>query len=470
MGNEDKQMLIEGIAEQMVLSTYADAKNILIFGVDLEGSVDTEAVSLSVSKTVEQFPCFVSSAGLSGRAGGRRLVWMPHPESTPELNLSELGVAGSSDSFEEALLARLDDSLNKDWNLLNTMPTEFHLIRVSERLHTLLFLVHHAAADGWTSAEFLKEWAAGYHEIITGRRPHWSPLARRASSQKAEREALRRNILKDLLFIGRLSARSRVNRQSFPDADPVGLSGVEHHIKTILSEEQTSHVMEIVEKERTAFVDLLVRAMNSALDQWNAARNIPPGVMTTGLTVQMRKRYGSAEAPMNSSAIYLTSHPEERRDSARFIRSLSSQRVNQFRTGVDVKIARAAYSLSDVLRILPLGARCKAAYSFVQRSPFCMQISYIGSGSPRFRRGRKTKEFQVTKPGGLDVTELHGIGCKLALDIPLRLWAGFYRNRLKLLLTAKGQHFNRAESESFLDLAAKILLENPFSPTASALT
>jgi hypothetical protein len=269
-------------------------------------------------------------------------------------------------------------------------------------------------------------------------------------------------VLEDLRFIVQEYPNSRADRQVFPEAGSRGVCGSEHHIKKVLSVELTSAVLEIVENHNVAFVDLLVRAMNIALDTLNAERGIPPGVTTTGLTVQMRKRHGPTDAPVNSSAVYFRSTPEQRADSAQFVRSLSAQRINQFRNKTDVKIASAAYTLSNFIRVLPLTARQKIVHSFLQHLPFNMQISLLGTGSPRFKRGRQSKDFSVTKPGGLDVVELHGIGHELALNIPLILWTGFYRNRLKLLLSSKGRYFDRTQSERFLNLVSSLLTETPF--------
>lgn len=463
MVTQDKPMLVEGVCEHMVLSTYGGAKNVIIFGADLEGPVELDAANKALEKALEHFPHFVSSVGLTGGFGRKSLVWIPKTDFKPDLRASDLVLGNPQEPFEDALLLALDKSLNKDWNLFRTMPTEFHLLRLSDERNTIIGLVHHAAADAWTTAEFMKEWSASYHEIITGRRPLWYRLAAAANRPKPDRESLQRTVMQDLRFIAREYPNSRAGAQIFPETGSRGVCGSEHHIKTFLSEELTSAVLQIVENRKVAFVDLLVRAMNLALDTLNAARGIPPGITTTGLTVQMRKRHGPTDAPVNSSAVYFKSSPEERADSAQFVRSLSAQRISQFRSRMDVKIASAAYTFSRFIRVLPLNIRQKLVYSFLQHIPFNMQISLLGTGSPSFKRGRQSKDFSVTKPGALDVVEVHGIGHELALNIPLILWTGFYRNRLKLLLSAKGRYFDRTQSERFLSLVARLLPDDPFS-------
>ncbi len=462
MVTDNKPMFVEGVCEHMVLSTYGGAKNVIIFGADLVGPLEFDAANKAVAQALRYFPHFVSSVQLTGSLGRKALVWQPEHDFTPELRPSDLELGNPEVPFEDAMLLALTPSLNKDWNLLQTMPTEFHLLRTSEKRHTFIGLVHHAAADGWTAAEFLKEWAAAYHEIITGSKPLWYRLAVVGNRSKRDRESLKQTLWEELRFFTKEYPNSRQGKQIFPEVGSRGICGSEHHVKTLLSPELTSTVLEIAENRRVAFVDLLVRAMNIALDTLNAERGVPPGITTTGLTVQMRKRHGPTDAPVNSSAVYFRSHPEERSHSVQFMRSLSAQRINQFRTKMDVKIASAAYTFSKFTRALPLRLRQRLVYSFLQHIPFNMQISLLGTGSPKFKRGRQSKDFSVTKPGALDVVEVHGIGHELAINIPLILWAGFYRNRLKLLLSAKGRYFDRAQSERFLSLVARLLPEDPF--------
>jgi hypothetical protein len=170
---------------------------------------------------------------------------------------------------------------------------------------------------------------------------------------------------------------------------------------------------------------------------------------------------------MNSAVIYLKAEPDDRVDSAGFVQLIKELRLKHFGNRMDVKIAQGASNLSEVLRILPLRVRRKVARLISRRTRFTMQISCLGSLTPGgHERGKQWQDFTDSNIGDLFVSEIHGIGHALALDIPVRIWAWFLRDRLKLLLTAKGRHFSRSGAQELLDLIVETLMEDPFGKAA----
>ncbi len=146
-GNEKKNMeVLDGMAELMVLSNYGPAKNIILFGVGLEGPLDEDVMRGALKKALDGFPRFLSGVREHRYVGGNRLVWKDQTDQEIPLQCSEFRIPDESISFEDCLLAHLAPSLNKDWDLLRTVPTEFHLLRHGKGRHSFIALVHHAAA------------------------------------------------------------------------------------------------------------------------------------------------------------------------------------------------------------------------------------------------------------------------------------------------------------------------------------
>ena len=61
----------------------------------------------------------------------------------------------------------------------------------------------------------------------------------------------------------------------------------------------------------------------------------------------------------------------------------------------------------------------------------------------------------LTSTGDLSITEVHGVGYKLLSSTPLLLIVYSFRGRLNLVLHATGTLFTRRESDEFMDIMMK---------------
>ncbi len=447
----------------MVLSTYAEAKNAIVFGIELEGALEQEAMKVALAIAVTKFPQFLCRVEPTGSFFGKRLVWASDPEVQSELIVSGLDTADTSDSLQDALLRHLDDSLHKEWDLLKTVPTEFHLISLAEDRHCFILLVHHAAADAWTLSQFIRELLGCYQETVTGEKPTWAEQPGRASRLRRRVANPKRSFLRDLLFVARLAANARLRKQPFRKVRSNLGTCEEHHTRAKLSCDETERIQRIASEANVPTLDLLVAATNRAMDKWNASHDMPAGTITTAITVQMRNRYGPRNAPVNSSAIYLRSRSGERTDPAEFVRLTAGRRTRELRSRSDVRAAQASRTLADAVRFLPLSARKKTMYSFLKRPLFSLLITFLERGWPEFGSRRLSGDtYLEAELCGMEVTDLYAVGHRLAIRTPLRVWGIMFRNRLHLLLTASGNHFSRSDAEVLTDLVAETLLENPF--------
>jgi len=454
--------VLDGVSELWVFSNYPEAKNIMLSGFDLEGPISTEAMNLALKNVLRGFPEFSSGVRESRIQGERRLVWVLDPDFQPQLRLSNLETSDSSLPSQHSLLLHLGQSLEKDWDLLRTVPTEFHLIRLADGRRSLLTLAHHAAADGWTLSAFYKELLARYHEIMTGEEPEWAHESDYTSSAKKQLVELKRQRWRDALFFSHNFLSQYISRPALPKGSGKQKEVGAHYVKSVLTPEETDRVVKNASRFGSPFMDALVGGMGTAVDKWNASLNIPPGNTVICVSVQMRGRFGEPEAPNNTSAIVLKLSPTDRTNPELYSRSVAGQRQEQLDTLFDVRTWQAGCSLADAVRVLPLSARQRIVH-FVFQTPLTpILMAPFGILWPETKGGWRTGDSYLTRVGELVLTQFHTMPYKMGYRCPLILGAFTFRKRLTLQLVASASHFTRTEAERFVNLLADVLVENPF--------
>ncbi|MCX5873747.1 MAG: hypothetical protein NTY51_11035 [Deltaproteobacteria bacterium] len=455
--------VLDGMSELMVLSNYPEAKNIMIFGFDLEGAVDTDAMNLALRYALPSFPEFSSSVKERRINGERCLTWFLDPDFNPEFRLSNMDTTDSSLGFQHSLLQSLDQSLEKDWDLLRTVPTEFHLIRLPNGRSSLLTLVHHAAADGWTLASFYRELLAHYHRIMTGGDPEWAHDYDPASSVKNRMVELKRTRWSDAVFFVKKSLSPYITKPTLPKGSGKLQEVGVHYVKSVLTPEQTDRVVKNVSRRGSPFIDALVGGMASAVDKWNASLNISKlGNIVICVTVQMRGRFGETEVASNSSSLIVKLRPGERTNPELFSRTVSERRQEESDSLADVRAWLAGCTLADAVRSLPLTARQRIVHFLCQMPLIPILIAPFGMMWPEIKGGRRTGDSYLKQAGGLNLTEFHTIPYKLGYRCPLILAGYTFRKRLNLGIIASANYFTRAETERFVNLLGDVLVEDPF--------
>lgn len=465
MGNVPR--VLDGLSEIMVLSNYPDAKNIMLFGFDLEGRLDIEVMNSALNQTIESFPQFAGCVKQTRISGKWYLTWARDPDFKPELRVSEMVEADPAVPSQRSLLRHLHQSLEKDWDLLRVTPTEFHAIRRSEERHTLLALVHHAAADGWTLSLFFKELLACYHRILTGREPAWAGQADSSSGVKTQLVQLNTGKWRDALFLARSSIIMRAAKPLIPRGSGQLQGSGNHYVKSILTREETASIVAKLSRAKRPFMDVLVGALGTAVDEWNADLNIPRGAIAICVTVQMRGRFGASQTPSNSSSVVLKFGPRERSHPEEFSQRVAERREEQFDSLYDAKIVKATDTLVDAMRRLPLTARQRIAHSLCQMPVIPLLIAPFGLMWPEVKNGRRTGDSYLIEAGDLDLTEFHAIPYKLGYHCPLILGAYTFRRRLNLQLMSLVSHYTSDETERFMDLLVKVMLDHPFGTSTN---
>ncbi|MGC8603798.1 MAG: hypothetical protein ACP5VS_08935 [Desulfomonilaceae bacterium] len=462
MKPEQPPKVLDGMSELMVLSNYPDAKNIMLFGFDLEGSVNVEALNLALRKTLLNFPQFSSSVKEFRVRGERRMVWNQEPDFQPTLRVSNMETPHNSIAFQNLLLLHLDKSLEKDWDLLHTAPTEFHLIRLPQGHSSLLTLVHHAAADGWSLSAFYQELLAYYHRIVTDQEPEWASESLHAPSLKKGMVQRRRRIWSDALFVAKKTLSSYFARPTLPKGSAKKKEKGVHYFKSVLTPEQTNNFVNHVSRHGGPFTDGLVGGLACAVDQWNEFLNLPKGNIVICVTVQLRGRFGESEAPTNTSSLVLKFKPSERINPELFSKSVALRRQNQLDSLFDVQTWQAGCSLATAIRGLHLSVKQRIVHLVCQMPIIPILIAPFGMMWPEIKDGRRTGDSYLKQAGGLILNEFHAIPYKLGYRCPLILGAYTFRKRLNLQLMASASHFTRTEAECFMKLLAEVLVKEPF--------
>lgn len=470
MTTETASRELDGLSEIMVLSNYPDAKNIMLFGFDLVGSLDIEAMNSALNRVMESFPQFASSVKQKKVSGKWYMTWERDPHFNPELRVSQLVEPDRSVPFQRSLLRHLHQSLEKEWDLLRVNPTEFHAVRVTEERHTLLALVHHAAADGWTLSWFFHELMACYHRIVTGKNPEWADQADYPAGIKSQLVELKTGNLRDALFLAGSSLKARTSKPLTPKGSGRQQGPGNHYVKAVLTREETAGIVAKLSRARIPFMDVLVGALGTAVDEWNANLNIPRGPISICVTVQMRGRFGNPEAPSNSSSIVLKFAPSERTNPEDFSQRVADRRNEQFENLYDAKIVKATETLVDGMRRLPLSARQRIAHSVCHMPVIPLLIAPFGLMWPEIKNGRRTGDSYLRTAGDLEFTEFHAIPYKLGYHCPLILGAYTFRGRLNLQLMSLISHYTSSETERFMDLLVKVILDHPFGSPANGFS
>jgi len=232
----------------------------------------------------------------------------------------------------------------------------------------------------------------------------------------------------------------------------------QHQIKRVLSEQESQILVRLSEGTQASLVDYLTAASHLAIDEWNRRRDIAPGTLTTSLTVNMRGRYKNLDNPNNSALLFLRSLPYERTDPDEFNRVLSTQRLRHFRSRTDYRYYESLESFNNILRILPFPARRRLASHILNKHKVSIAITLLGVLWPELRNGKPTGDTFLKVSGDLEVTEVHGLGYKLASNTRLLLVVYLFRNRLNLIMGASASLFSRQEAEGFMDLIVDNLL------------
>ena len=148
------------------------------FSVRLIGAIDVAALRAALNDVVARHePLRTTVADVSGIACQQVT---PAEPGLVELPVIEAADVGSTDTRDYA---------RAPFDLRAELPIRARLTRHSDDNHTLVVVIHHLAADGWSLAPLADDLAAAYRARHDGAAPRWSELPAGYRQISAERTA-----------------------------------------------------------------------------------------------------------------------------------------------------------------------------------------------------------------------------------------------------------------------------------------
>ncbi|MGW0937730.1 amino acid adenylation domain-containing protein [Streptomyces sp. NPDC002666] len=138
----------------------------IAFAVELEGAVQETALHRSLADLVARHESLRTLIGVSD--GDPFQVLLPPADACPALPVTPVA--------EAELPHALRKAAGRPFDLAREMPLRAELFRTSRERHTLLVVVHHIAADGWSMGPLARDLGRAYAARTAGRSPDWAPL------------------------------------------------------------------------------------------------------------------------------------------------------------------------------------------------------------------------------------------------------------------------------------------------------
>jgi hypothetical protein len=443
-------------SEMVALTTWRNTKNLVITPAEILGPLDVAAMTEAAAAVVGDFPQLGCSIKEVKEGGKRYLTWEPRPDLQFPVAAWDLEKASGSTPLIDSLLHGLEASLDRDRDLFEELPGELHIVRRSRDHHVVVPLIHHVAADAGEASEFGRRLALKYQEIVTGEQSHLQSRVRALSTSMKATVPRKRTTVKDSISSMWRTAVALTRRPTLPSGSGSRTDPREYHVKRMFSEEETRVIRDWISDQRVRLSDLMVACGNIAIDRWNELHGMPPGIVTTAMTVDMRGRYRGLKEPNSTSVVFFKFSPEERREWEQFIRSVAAARRRRFTRQLDLRLSGNLLKMLDAVRRLPFNFRRRVVHHIVQSQQFSMTVTMLGVVWP-LREGNESHESFPTRLGDARISEVHGIGYKLLSRTPIVFIVYIFRGQLNVVMAVAGSLFTRDEADRFADSFVALL-------------
>ncbi|WP_308799954.1 condensation domain-containing protein, partial [Streptomyces sp. UH6] len=132
----------------------------------LSGTLDQHALRAALADVVERHESLRTVFPVVDGVPCQRVLDLD--AARPRLRLTETG--------ERDLPERLAEAARHGFELSEEPPLRAELFRLDAEEHVLLLVVHHIAADGWSTGPLSRDLATAYAARSEGGKPEWSPL------------------------------------------------------------------------------------------------------------------------------------------------------------------------------------------------------------------------------------------------------------------------------------------------------
>ena len=218
---------------------------------------------------------------------------------------------------------------------------------------------HSSCGSGrWSRLGVRQTSPAHYHENVTGQKPDWPCQQRALSSSKKKMVHPRGSNLWNFLTGLREATKHFFEKPTLPLGSGSASDRQEHHLKQVISVQETESILKLCTEKRISLVDISVAGINLAIDEWNEARNVTPGILTTSISVNMKGRFQGFEKANNSALMVFKSGPDERRDPNAFVWGTALKRRKYFDKPYGFKVFSEC--LRDDFHVTDLPVRSEA--------------------------------------------------------------------------------------------------------------
>ncbi len=167
---------LDTTSELMVLSSYANTKNIILMGAEAKGPFDEEAFRSAVKRVCAIFPTLTSTLR-EMRQGGRYFLFREfHPEEELPVTVSEVKTPSRSRTSFDTLVRHFTPRLDRNWDLMHERPVEIHVLRLEPQHVIMAFIFHHVSGDAAMALKVVSETLGQYDAIVTGKESDWAAM------------------------------------------------------------------------------------------------------------------------------------------------------------------------------------------------------------------------------------------------------------------------------------------------------
>ncbi|SFB60741.1 non-ribosomal peptide synthase domain TIGR01720/amino acid adenylation domain-containing protein [Amycolatopsis marina] len=212
---------------------------------------------------------------------------VPAADANPMCELRDLTGHGA-----DAVAAAIGELVTRPFDLATELPLRVTLLRVAEREHVVVLLLHHITTDEWSDRPFLRDLAEAYDARLRGTAPGWEPLA----VQYADYALWQRELLGDTSDPDSLAATQLDYWQRTLDGAPEELelpadrprparpsfAGAEHEVE--LDDETCAALRELAQNSGASMFMVLHAAVAALLHRLGAGTDIPLGAPIAGRT------------------------------------------------------------------------------------------------------------------------------------------------------------------------------------------
>ncbi|MFC4034402.1 amino acid adenylation domain-containing protein [Streptomyces polygonati] len=134
--------------------------------VELDGPLDVAALQAALGDVVGRHETLRTVYPETG--GVPHQLILPPGQAVPPV--------GVTDASAEDLDGRIAGALAEPFDVTADLPLRAWLFRQGADCHTLVVVVHHIAADGWSLGPLTRDLATAYRARLAGHAPDWAPL------------------------------------------------------------------------------------------------------------------------------------------------------------------------------------------------------------------------------------------------------------------------------------------------------